>query len=143
MVSACCACGRHILSSSQLVGGPFDLKENFQIREPGVILLLLELLSHLPQELQVCMCVLCVCVCVCVCVCRAVCICVLCMCVCVCVCVRERERLCVCLYVSMGVMCVCPCVRYVCMYMCVVWGITHDKFTLQLSVYSQVFEPTI
>jgi len=34
------------------VGGPFDLKENFQIREPGVLLLLLELLPHLPQELQ-------------------------------------------------------------------------------------------
>ena len=43
-----------LFSPSQLVGGPFDLKENFQIREPGVVPLLLELLPHLPQELQVC-----------------------------------------------------------------------------------------
>ncbi len=37
----------------QLVGGELDLKENFLIREPGVFLLLLELLPKLPEQLQV------------------------------------------------------------------------------------------
>ena len=41
------------LSCSQLVGGPFDLKEKFLIQEPGVIPLLLELLPSLPEDLQV------------------------------------------------------------------------------------------
>lgn len=39
--------------SSQLVGGPFDLKENFLVKEPNVVLLILELLPDLPEELQV------------------------------------------------------------------------------------------
>ena len=37
----------------QLVEGPFDLKENFLIKEPNVILLLLELLPSLSEPLQV------------------------------------------------------------------------------------------
>ena len=33
--------------------GPFDLKENFLIKEPSVVLLLLELLPNLSEPLQV------------------------------------------------------------------------------------------
>lgn len=37
----------------QLVDGPFDLKEKFLIKEPNVVLLLLELLPNLSEPLQV------------------------------------------------------------------------------------------
>ena len=37
----------------QLVQGPFDLKENYLIKEPSVVLLLLELLPNLSEPLQV------------------------------------------------------------------------------------------
>ena len=43
----------HFKSLTQLVGGPFDLKEKFLIQEPNVILLLLELLPNLSEDLQV------------------------------------------------------------------------------------------
>lgn len=39
--------------SVQLVGGPFDLKENLLIREPTVLLLLVELLPRVSEEIQV------------------------------------------------------------------------------------------
>ncbi len=52
-----------VLASLQLVAGEFDLRENFLIREPSVVLLLLELLPKLSDQLQVlylCVCVMCV-----------------------------------------------------------------------------------
>ena len=46
-------CVYPFLLSIQLVGGSFDLKQNFLIREPNVILLILELLPHLSDNIQV------------------------------------------------------------------------------------------
>ena len=51
-----------VLPPLQLVAGEFDLRENFLIREPSVVLLLLELLPKLSDQLQVLYISVCVCV---------------------------------------------------------------------------------